>query len=529
MSSIATPRTPQTPAAIAAIDIGTNSIHMIVARLAGDGRFETVTRLKEMVRLGSGEGEMTVLADDAIERGIEALKRCAALAQSLHAEIVAVATSAVREALNAEVFIDRARDEAGVEIEVISGQEEGRLIQLGVLQNLPYFDESMFLIDIGGGSTELVISRCGEVSFSRSLKLGALRMTRAFFPDGIVRKSQVKECRSYIRSLLAPIVHAAHDEIVDVVVASSGTAETLACMANIAAGNSEPGSLTGMVLTRDGVNQAVSALVAAETTEERKRIPGVEAARADILLGGALILEAVCESFGVNEMVISEFALREGVLLNAIQRYEAGAVNHLRNLRRRSVFHLVELYDDDPDHAVHVSRLALSLFDQLFEELGVDESTEELLEAAALLANVGLAISHSKHHKHSYYVIRNSDHLMGFTDREIELIAQIARYHRKSLPSVEKHPEYAALSEEDRHIVRALAGILRIAIGMDRNHNQVVRDVRVDSDDNVVGLTLVTQVGAIAEVSTDLEQYSVGERSRLLSDVVQRDVVVRPE
>ena len=514
---------PSLPDALAAIDIGTNSVHMLIARVASNGRFEVITRQKEMVRLGSGAGEMKQLEDDAIERGIRALARCRQLADSFDAPVYAVATSAVREALNAEVFLQRAAEEAGVEVQVISGYEEARLIQLGVLQALPVFDRPLVLIDVGGGSTEVLFGLGGSVTYARSVKLGSLRMTRSFFPDGVVEGDAVKRCRRYIRGVLAPIEHDTATLRHEIAVASSGTAETLAAMAIARRDGAAPRQLNAATFTRKELGQVIADLADAATPPERRNRPGLEAARADILLGGALVLDEMCAAIGIDELTISEYALREGVLLDALQRIGAGGVHHLSDLRRASVFHLMELCDDDPEHSLQVARLALELFEGLGERLGLDEEHGQLLEAAALLCNVGLFISHSRHHKHSYYVIRNSEHLMGFTDREIEVIAQVARYHRKSAPSESKHPEFASLAAEERAAVRAMSALLRVAIGLDRNHDSAVRSIRVDAEADPVVIELLGEDGA----DLSLEQYSAADRSGPLADLLGTKVDVR--
>jgi exopolyphosphatase/guanosine-5'-triphosphate,3'-diphosphate pyrophosphatase len=511
------------PDAIAAIDIGTNSVHMLIARLASNDRFEVITRQKEMVRLGSGRGEMKVLEPDAIERGVAALGRCRSLADSFDAPVRAVATSAVREAQNAEEFIRRARDEAGVEVQVISGYEEARLIQLGVLQALPVFDQRLALVDVGGGSTEVLIGQRGNVDYARSIKLGSLRMTRRFFPDGVVEDGAVERCRRYVRGRLAPMVHDTTQLRHDVAVASSGTAEALATMVLVRRDEPVPQSLNAARITTAELSEVIDELASARTTEERRKLPGVEASRADILLGGGIVLEQVCHALGVEELTISEYALREGVLLDALHRVRGGTLHHLSDLRRSSVFHLMELCDDEPEHSLQVARLVLALHDALGERLGVGDAERELLEAAALLSNVGLFISHSGHHKHSYYVIRNSEHLMGFTDREIELIALVARYHRKSQPSEDKHPEFAALDADDRARVRAMAAMLRVAIGLDRNHDAAVDTLSVSEVGDLVRVTL-HPVDPDADLA--LEQYSGDARSALLSDLLDAEVEV---
>ncbi len=501
------------PEVLAAIDIGTNSIHMVVARVAGNDRFEVITRLKEMVRLGSGQGEMKHLEPDAIDRAVAALTRCRQLADSLDATVFAVATSAVREARNAGDFLVRARDEAGVDVQVIAGHEEARLIRLGVLQALPVWDKDMVLVDVGGGSTEIVFGRGEDVTYARSIKLGSLRMTRSYFPDGEASAKAVAECRKFVKGRLAPMLRDAMHLPFEVAVASSGTAESLAVMALARSGETPPQTMNGAVLTRKALGKVIDDLASATTTEERRQLPGIDSARADILLGGAIVIEQVCDALGIGELVISEYALREGVLLDGLHRLRGGSLHHLSQLREASVHHLIELCDDDPAHSVQVAALALQLHDALGGRLGVGDADRELLEAGALLANVGLFISHSGHHKHSYYVIRNSEHLMGFTDREIELIAQVARYHRKGRPA-EKHPEFAMLSSDDQARVRAMVSMLRVAIGMDRNHDGAVEHLNVKDEGDHVRIELVGEPDA----DLSLEVYAANARSNMLAD-----------
>ena len=251
------------------------------------------------------------------------------------------------------------------------------------------------------------------------------------------------------------------------------------------------------------------------------RPPGLDPARANIILAGALILEQVLHELDLPELLVSEFALREGVLLDAWQRRHGGSLHHLSDLRRRSVVDLAQLMDEDPAHSLQVARLALDLFDATAERHHLGDDARETLEAAALLCNVGLFLSHAQHHKHSYYVIRGTDRLAGFTDHEVERIALVARYHRKSEPK-SKHPEFAALDEADQHLVRCLAGLLRVAIGLDRNHGARVKDVVVQDD----GERLVLIVEPVAGEDIGLELYAAGSRKDLLEAVLDVPVEV---
>jgi exopolyphosphatase / guanosine-5'-triphosphate,3'-diphosphate pyrophosphatase len=490
-------------AALAALDIGTNSLHLVVARPVGGDRFETLTREREMIRLGHGGGDMKELAAEAIERCVAALQRMRRIADSYDATMRAVATSAVREAANANDFLHRARDEAGVDIEVISGVEEARLIQLGVLQAVPVFDERLLLVDIGGGSTELLLGERGETIAARSFKLGAVRSTDRFFPGGTVTPRAVRACRDYARGILSHFQHDVSEHGFDVAVASSGTAEAIARMAH-AANDAEPlRTYNRFEFTSGELADVVSILIGHRTAAARARVRGLESGRADIIVAGALILETVATTFGVERFTFSEGALRDGVLLDTMSRLGGDRLGPLH-------------------HSARVASLALELFDALAPIHRLEATAREYLEAGALLANVGLVVAHSKHHLHAYYVIRNSE-LTGLTDKEIEVIAQIARYHRKSAPK-SSHPEFAALAAAEQDLVRTLAAILRVAIGLDRSHQARVRNVRAELDTDRVILHVESADGA----DTSLELYAANERKDLLELVLHRRVELTP-
>jgi exopolyphosphatase / guanosine-5'-triphosphate,3'-diphosphate pyrophosphatase len=507
------------PQTLAAVDVGTNSFHLVVARLNGTTGFEVIAREKEMVRLGSGGGDMKRLSPEAIERGVEVLARFKRIADVSSAPMRAVATSAVREAENHDEFIARAREVAGIEVEVVSGVEEARLIHLGVLQALPVYDRRILLCDIGGGSTELLVGERRDVLTSRSFKLGAVRLTNRFFPGERLHPGAVSSCRTFVRAALAGFQREVEHHGYEIAVGSSGTIQALAAMAHAATGSPPPRSWNAFVLSADGLARVVKELVAARSVAERAALPGLEAKRADIILAGALILEGVFAQFGVVEMTVSDYALREGVLLDTIQRTQGGSLHHLGDVSRRSVLALAELLDEEPAHSAHVARLAVELFDATADLHGLDGSCREYLEAAALLANVGLFISHSKHHLHTYYVIRNSERLVGFTDNEIEIIAQVARYHRKSAPKA-SHAEFARLDPEGQRTVRVLAGLLRVAIGLDRSHDSRVTAVTARSADGALVIEARGRPGA----DLSLDAYSARERRALLEDVLGRPV-----
>ena len=498
----------------AAIDVGTNSVHLVVARISGSGRFDVLAQEKEVVRLGSGSGDMKELTPAAMDRGVATLRRFRQVAEIWTADVAAVATSAVREADNRDVFVRRAREEAGVEVDVISGVEEARLIRLGALQAVPVYDRPHLVVDIGGGSTEFVVGHRSEMKLARSLKLGAVRLTERFFPGERTRRRQVEACRQHVRAYLTVVARDVRAAGFDAAVGCSGTIQNLAQMVAVATTGVLPASMNAFAFDRARLSAVVEDVVTARTAEARSRIGGLEPRRVDIIVAGAVLLEQIMIELDIDEMVVSTYALREGVLLDRQAARPDDPLHHLTNPRQASVGDVAAQFDPDIEHSQHATDVALAIFDQLAGHLGRRDADRDTLEAAGRLHNVGLTISHASHHRHSYYVIRHSELLTGFTDHEIELIAQVARYHRKSAPKV-KHPEFAALDRADQDTVRLLAGILRVAIGLDRTHSGVVRSVSCHIGGE--GLTI--------EATTDgrdasLELYTAEERRDLLAEAI---------
>jgi exopolyphosphatase / guanosine-5'-triphosphate,3'-diphosphate pyrophosphatase len=505
----------------AAIDLGTNSFHLVVARVEPDGQFDVLDREKEVVRLGSGAGTMRLLTPEAIERGLEALGRFRRIADGFGATIDAVATSALREALNRDEFLQRAHDEIGIDVDIVSGVEEARLIHLGVLHFVPLGDERILVIDIGGGSTELVVGEHTDVLLARSLKLGAIRLTDRFFPGGEIRSHAVRDCRDYVRSFLTPAVADIGALAPFTAVGSSGTILNLARI--VAADESEmPTVSSGDTFTADGLRRAAATIVEHGTPADRAGIAGLDEQRRDIIVAGAILLTEIVELLSIERIVVSEAALREGILVDrATARHGSDVVHRLSDIRRRSVMRMAETFNKSVDHIVRATDLALQLFDGLQSAHHLTAADRDLLEAAGLLHNVGLFVSHAAHHRHSYYVIRNTDQLVGFTDREVEIIAQIARFHRKSEPKP-RHLEFQALSEADQRRVRVLAGLLRVGIALDRTRRGAVErvSVRPRASDRAIDI----DIHAVGDSDVSLEQYTAEQRLTLLASALDLPV-----
>ena len=357
---------------------------------------------------------------------------------------------------------------------------------------------------------------------SVSLKLGAVRLTNRFFAGDSLHPSAVDSCRRHIQDVLSSFDRPVREHGYEVAIGSSGTIEQVLRIARGLADEEPYRTLNGAVLRRTAITAVVEAAIVARRSGDTAGLPDLDLKRADILLAGALVLEGVVSRFGIKEMVLSEYALREGVFLDTLARLRGGSLPHLRDVARRSVVDLVRACDEDPGHSEYVADLALQLYDALADYHGLGAEARALLEAGALLANVGLMISHAQHHKHSYYLIRNSDRLVGFTDGEIEVVAQIARYHRKSGPKA-SHPDWAELPADDQTVVRVAAAVLRVAIGLDRSHARLVSGVAIEATVDAVSI-VVTPVNA--EVDMALEIHAANERSGLLAEVLGLPVTV---
>ncbi|MCB9358072.1 MAG: Ppx/GppA family phosphatase [Calditrichaeota bacterium] len=481
----------KTPERLAAIDIGTNSIHLIIARVVpASGGFEVLDHDKEMVRLGMGIGEHGELTDAAIRRALKVLKNFKARAEASGAQLRTVATSAVREASNRDVFVERARRELDLSIEVATGFEEAHLTYQGVRKAVDPGERSLLMVDIGGGSTEFVIGRGEELLYDDSIKLGAVRLTQAFFLDGKSDAKSVAECRKFCQLNLDPIRRSISAYNYDWPVGSSGTIECMGRMILAQRGLAAMGRVNRVTFSASELSECVERILEAKTSSGRAKLKGVDEGRADILVGGALLLECVMRDLKLSSMTVSDYSIREGILFDTISRlYDRDKFLSHEGQRFRSVMHLAKRFDYPTPHSDHVARLALSIFDQTSTLHDLGDVERELLEAAALLHDIGVYVSHSAHHKHSHYLIRSSQ-LLGFADYEQHIVALSARYHRKSPPR-KSHLEFMAVPAQHQQLVCALAGILRIADGLDRTHASAVKhvDVEIGEKDVVFRLT----------------------------------------
>ncbi len=506
---------------IAAIDIGTNSFHLIVAKILDDASFEIVDREKEVIRLSEGTvGDIKLISSDAMERGIRALNNMKGIAQSHNAEICAAATSALRESLNKDEFIEKVYSQTGIKINLVSGDEEARLIYLGILRALPVFDKQILCVDIGGGSAEFTIGLKGKIIYSKSLKLGAVRLSQMFFPDFQLDEAKIEECRNWIHGTLYPITREIKRINFDLAIGSSGTIMSTGIM--ISADNKIPVPpnkiLNNFSFSAKELSKISDKVLSAKTPEKRIKLRGIDEKRADIFPAGLLILNEIFSLLKLKNMTISGYALREGIIADQITRSLGNKLSSGYNVRRESVEQMCNKFKFDAAHCNHVAELSGKLFDltKPLHNLGGD--AKEYLIAAAKLHDIGYHLSHDQHHKHSLYIIKNHG-LLGYSNGEIKIIANVARYHRKSHPK-KSHSDYSSMLPAAQEIVKVLSSILRISDSLDRLHSGTVTniDFRLESGK---GLLFVYYEKHFPEI----EMWNLERRKSLFEEVFNIEII----
>ena len=464
---------------IAAIDIGTNSIHMILVQVRPDLSFELIGSEKAMVRLGAGGLNGRALTDEAMASALAVLSTFRRLARSHGVDVVrTAATSAVREAENGGEFLARIERETGIRVRVISGAKEASLIHQAAAYGVSLGDQRAVVVDIGGGSVEITLGSATEIQMARSFKLGVIRLTERFVRTDPLSSADERRLVKHLTNELGPFCAQIADAGFDRVVGTSGTILSLGAMAAAIERGGVPAELRNLRIPAKSLHRLRKNAVALDL-EDRLRLSGLDPRRADLMVAGAILLDTILRRLGATELTLCDLALREGLVLDYIRRHrrQIAHIDEFPDVRRRSAVELAERCNANAEHSAQVARLALALFDQTRAAHGLGEREREWLEYAGLLHDVGVHISYARHHRHSYYLIKNGD-LRGFEPDEIEAIALVARYHRRGTPR-KAHDEYAKLPAPLREAVRRLASLLRVAESLDRSHAQVVSALEV--------------------------------------------------
>jgi exopolyphosphatase / guanosine-5'-triphosphate,3'-diphosphate pyrophosphatase len=469
---------------LAAIDVGTNSIHMVVVQIDPSlPSFKIIAAEKDTVRLGEHCQETGRLTPEAMGRSLSALKRCQELARGMNVEeILAVATSAVREAPNGREFLAQVEAELGLKIDLISGEEEARRIYLGVLSALEFNNQPHVIIDIGGGSTEIILGDGGEPRYLSSTKVGAVRLTEQFVHTDPISHSEYQHLRDYVRGMLEWPTDSVRSHLrpgeVPRLIGTSGTIESLITIFAWNKTGFAPTALGGYEMSLADL-QALTQKLRKLNYDQRSQILGMSERRAEIILSGAVILQEAMDLLGLKTLDTCNRALREGMIVDWMLTHGLieDRLRYQSSVRQRSVISMAQKYRVNIENGERVAEFATSLFDQTQGGLhSWSDSERQLLWAAAMLHNCGHYVSHSAHHKHSYYLVRHGG-LLGYTDAEVEAIANLARYHRRSPPR-KKHENYRILTSQYRQIVDQLSALLRLAVALDRRQIGAIRAVR---------------------------------------------------
>jgi exopolyphosphatase / guanosine-5'-triphosphate,3'-diphosphate pyrophosphatase len=495
------------PARLAVIDLGSNSFRLVVFT-AADGWWQRTDEIYEPVRIGAGMAATGSLGEEGMGRAFATLDVFAHFCQAsgLGSESIdAVATSAIRDADNAESFLKRARARSGLPIRVLSGEAEACYGYLAAVNSTTLADGCV--LDLGGGSLQLVRVVGRRAQESGSWRLGAVRMTERFLSDGApATAEQLDALRAHVARELesSDWLAGAGRRLIGL----GGTVRNLAAAAQRAAGLPSNG-VQGMILDGDALEELVERL-AALPAAERSRVRGIKPARADLILAGAVVVREVLRAGGFKGLETTEAGLREGVFF---ERHLEGREPPLfEDVRRSSVLNLAARYHVDIAHTRHVAALALGMFDQL-AKLGLhagDPRERELLWAACVLHDIGMSVDYDDHHKHSRYLILKGG-LPGFSPVELAIVAQAARYHRKGMP--EAGPLAPLFGEGDMARLDRCAVLLRLAEDLERSRDQLVRETVLTRVDGAVRLQL------LADGEAAVPRWAAGRESELFTRV----------
>ena len=501
----------------AAIDIGSNSVRMLAAEAEPSTGIRSLASDREVTRLGQSVFRTGRVSQEATDLVCSVLARMALTYQKLNVlGIRAVATAAIRDAGNQQEFLKRASDAIGSPVEPISGQEEARLIHLGVQTRWPQPGKRVLMIDIGGGSAEIILSSDRQIEYSVSKQLGALRLCEIFLHSDPPRPSELRRLESYIEERIAPSVRKIASHSIDRVIATSASAS-----AAVSAINNVPR------VRRDEADRMRASLaqlrklykdLSLRTLDERRRTTGIGPRRAEIIIPGVAVLVRVLEDLQLSGLYHSAAGVRDGIIADLAARGAGFNLSELAAEQRSSVEQMAEHYHVPIKHARKVARLSNLLFTSLHSLHELPPIYGRLLEAAAYLHDIGHYVSDNKHHKHSHYLVANSD-MPGFTARERVVIANLCRYHRKAVPN-EMHLNFQELEPDARRAVQLLAPVLRLADSLDRSQQQRVKHVECVVHPADVRL----EIGSDRDI--DLEAWAADSAGEVFRQVYRRPLVV---
>jgi exopolyphosphatase / guanosine-5'-triphosphate,3'-diphosphate pyrophosphatase len=497
---------------IAAFDLGSNSFHLLVADARSDGSFEAVTTDKEMLRLGSAVASTGEIGAAGADAAVDVIRRFKAMAESQRAdEIVAYATAAFREASDSLAVVDRIEAETGVKVRVISGREEAQLIFDAVRTSVVIDPAPAMALDLGGGSLEVMVGDSRGLDWATSLKLGVARLTTELVRSDPPSGGDCRRVTSTVTKTFGRVLPEITRRRPRVAIGSSGTLEALISLAAGLNGGGVPASVNQLAVSTRDLEMLTKSLVDM-TSAERAALPGIDARRADLLPVGALLLVTVLDMAGVDTLIGCEWALREGMVLDAIGHHSRAEFDSdPKAIRRDSVLGLCRRCGWNEVHSTKVARLATELFDGMAKLHDLTPDDRELLELGALLHDIGEHVSKDGHERHTAYLIQNG-RLRGFTPDEVEILACLGRFHKRGTPKASFEP-YGRMRPAEQKRVNQLVALLQVADGLDRSHGGPVRGVDVFANDSVV------EVVVEADDDIDLELWGLRRKREFFERV----------
>lgn len=462
---------------LAVIDIGSNSTHMMIADVRPDGSFQPLECIKEQTRLAADLNDKLLLDANALTKMSLVLRRMKDVADKYGAAIRCVATHSLREARNGVEFSGRLSKKTGIQVDVISGPEEARLVSLGVRFGLPVADVTSLIVDVGGGSTEIILCRNDQIKFVTSLKLGAVRLTKRFLDKDPFSQSDLSALEDYVVSRLEPVCAEIRSIGFELAIGSSGTIKALQMLSIASQGGEAGKNFHGTDFALEDLQAISYTLFKNRSIRERLLLPKMDSKRADIIVAGAMVLKVLGELAGVSFYRVSSTALREGLVVDTISR-DIGRINvGIGDVRWQSISELGRRLRVEEQHSFHIMNLALSLFDGLGFEPKIVQRWRDLLKYSAFLHECGKFVNISGHHKHAHYLIINSN-LMGFNQSELEVIASLVRFHRKRTARLNDE-DLGRFDQDDAGWIVKFSSLLRLAVSLDRGRLRRVERVHL--------------------------------------------------
>jgi len=499
----------------AAVDIGSNSVRLKISRLASH-RLVEIHEDREVTRLGESVFRSGFLSPEAIALTVKVLRRFHRAAQRAGADTVrVVATSALRDARNSRAFLEWVRSATGWSVEIISGLEEARLIHLGLTSSLRVSPSAVLMIDLGGGSCELTISKRGHIQETVSLPLGAVRLTNDFLPHDPPRKAEMRQLRGFVNREIGRIADRINKPRPNIVIATSGTAEALASVCHALYRTK---SQRGMTVTHPQMRR-IAKMLSRLSLEDRKKIQGIGPRRAEIVIAGAAVFAGLLDRFRLSGFRYSPLGLRDGLLAQMAAEYDRATRSgrQIESERQDSILSAVRHYRVDLQHAERVRDSAMKLFSDLRRIHRLPPEYREWIATAAMLSEVGDYINRTGRHRHAYYIISHSE-ILGYTLQQRHLIAAIARYLGKSRPTLGDGPIKVLPPSDQKHIAKASL-LLRLAWALNLGRSGALKNVRVRVRGSSVHLVLSPR----APLSVDLELWAVEKERAYFREVFACD------